>query len=310
MTETSGKRPPSRTVIWLRAMRLVSLPAALVPLMVGGGLASLAERPVDWLLIVWMTLSASAMLLAVNIRNDIDDHDRGLDKPGQPFGAAGSGVLPDGLLTRKEMKRALFLLMGIAAVSSVPLIYARGTAVLALGIAGFSLGLLYTAKPFGLKYLGLGDPLVFLLMGPLMVSGVDWILTGELVPARILAGLPVGLVAVLILHCNNWRDLDSDREAGTLTVAIRLGERGSSFYAAVLAYGAILIAAGAALAGAVPYLCLLVFLCLPKASAILRLIREGREAYRRRGPRGDPTFHAAQLHLLFGLLYAAGLFFG
>ncbi len=310
MNLSAGKAQPSRTVLWIRAMRLFSLPAVLVPLMVGAGLARQSRQPVDWTLMIWMTVSATAMLLAVNIRNDIDDFDRGLDKPDQPMGAAGSGVLPDGLLSLRQMKAALGILSAVAALAAFPIVIERGVGVLLLGFAGFSLGLLYTARPFALKYRGLGDPLVFLLMGPVMVSGIDWVLTGEIEPYRVLAGVPVGLLAVLILHCNNWRDMDSDRETGTLTVAIRLGERGSRHYAGFLALGALLTVAVSVSLRSVPPASLAVVLSLPKAFATLRLIRDGREAYRRRGPKGDPTFHAAQLHLLFGLLYSAGLFFG
>lgn len=311
-TATSPETEPlSRLSLWLRALRLFSLPAVIVPVIVGAGLAARSAAGVaNWWLLLWMAVSATAMLLAVNVRNDIDDFDRGLDRPGQPPGAAGSGVIPDGLLTRSDMLTAQFALMAVAGFAALPLIWERGLEVLVLGTAGFSLGLLYTARPFGLKYRGLGDPLVFLLMGPVMVSGIDWILTGELAAARIAAGAPVGLLAVLILHANNWRDVETDASAGIRTVAIRLGGKGSQIYAALLAAGALAIVAWAALAGIVPALSLLVFLSLPKVSATLRLIRQGREAYRRRGPRGDPTFHAAQLHLLFGILYAAGLLFG
>lgn len=306
----NGRPTPSRAALWLQATRLFSLPAALVPLMVGAGLAAQSGLHAEWTLLVWMTISASAMLLAVNLRNDLDDHARGLDLPGQPFGAAGSGVLPDGLLTRDEMKTGLYLLMGVAGVSAIPVVWQRGPGVLLLGVIGFTLGLLYTARPFALKYRGLGDPLVFLLMGPVMVSGVDWVLTGEISALRVLAGVPVGLLAVFILHCNNWRDMDTDRTNGILTVAIRLGERGSIRYGAVLVLGAVSIVALSAVLGAVPLAALAVALSLPKAFATLRLLQDGREKYRLRGPRGDPTFHAAQLHLLFGLLYAAGLFLG
>src|SRR5207244_1497267 len=84
---------------------------------------------------------------------------------------------------------------------------------------------LYTGGPRPYGYEGLGELFVFLFFGLVAVNGsyyvqlerLDWLPFG--------LSLGVGFLVTAILVVNNVRDLETDRRAGKLTLAVRLGRR-------------------------------------------------------------------------------------
>src|SRR2546428_204833 len=103
----------------------------------------------------------------------------------------------------------LALLMGIF------LVLHRGWPIVLLGLIGFIGGYFYTPPPLQYKYRALGLPLVFLLMGPLMVVGSYFAVTGSL-DANLLVvsppvGVPVACTAPSVCCCSSgWsRDRQS-----------------------------------------------------------------------------------------------------
>ncbi len=99
-------------------------------------------------------------------------------------------------------------------------------------------GFFYTARPVGYKYFALGDALVFTLMGPLMVIGSYFVLTGSYNHAVPIASLPVGCLVAAILHANNMRDIQHDCDAQVRTVANLLGHDRARFEYYALVGGA------------------------------------------------------------------------
>ena len=79
--------------------------------------------------------------------------------------------------------------------------------------------LFYTGKPIGYKYIALGDFLVFTLMGPLMVIGSYYVLTGDYNTNVLYVSLPVGFLVAAILHANNLRGIVHDTQANVKTLA-------------------------------------------------------------------------------------------
>ena len=70
-------------------------------------------------------------------------------------------------------------------------------------------------------------PLVFLLMGPLMVEGSYFAVTGAWSVQALVVSIPVGLLVAAILDGNEWRDIGEDTRAGirTLSAQHRQGVR-------------------------------------------------------------------------------------
>ncbi|MDQ4062801.1 MAG: prenyltransferase [Actinomycetota bacterium] len=190
-------------------------------------------------------------------------------------------------------------LFGVGVLLGFVLLYYRGLPMLLLG------GYLYTGGPKGYKYLALGDVLVFLLMGPLMVVGSYYALTGGLTLTVFLASLPVGSLVAAIMAINNHRDAATDREAEVRTLSNVIGFRASVIENLLLPLSAYLAVVLMAFFGVLPVWSPLTFLCLPLALANLRDIKNSGEERAREI--GYLVVRTAQLHLVFGVLLSAGI---
>ena len=185
------------------------------------------------------------------------------------------------------------------------MIYQRGWVVAAFGVVGLLGGFGYTAPPLQYKYRALGVPLVFLLMGPVMVEGAYYVVSGEFSWAALAVSVPVGLLVAAILHGNEWRDISEDARAGIATLSIRFGKRAAYFGYLSLVVGAYVTLAIAVMSGAVPDYALLPMLSLP---LLVRAVRASEL-----GARGDQReiamidLQTAQLHASFGVLLTMGL---
>ncbi len=178
-----------------------------------------------------------------------------------------------------------------------------GWPVIAIGLVSIAAGVAYTAGPWPLAYHGLGELFVFLFFGAVAVCGTYYVEARTLTVDAALASIPVGALATAILVVNNVRDLEGDRAAGKRTVAVRVG-RGSAraLYTALLA-AAYLTPVLLALSGRAAAWALLPLLTAPLALAHGRRVLANED-----GPSLNSAFFGtARLHVLFGLLFAAGL---
>ena len=120
----------------------------------------------------------------------------------------------------------------------------HGTAVLSVVVPAILIAFFYTADPFSLKARGLGDVAIFLCFGPMLAAGVAIVVAGGVSFYVISFSVPVGILTVAILHVNNIRDIEADKKAGLVTLAIILGRRDSiKVYFALLAaaYGLVMV---------------------------------------------------------------------
>src|SRR5205085_9200406 len=145
------------------------------------------------------------------IVNEIYDVRQGIDTITSP---RASHALVKGRLTEREAFAAGLGAFALAVLVGLVLIGLRGLPIVGLGLLGLAGGYFYTAPPFQYKFKALGIPLVFLLMGPLMVAGSYYAITGTFDPATLVVSIPVGLLVTAILHGNEWRDVSEDARAG------------------------------------------------------------------------------------------------
>jgi len=186
----------------------------------------------------------------------------------------------------------------------VPLIVLRGWPLAAVIAAGALGAWGYTAGGRGYKYVALGDPLVGLLMGPLMVLGAHLALGAPLSGAPVLASLPVACLVIAILAANNLRDIEDDSVARIKTLAILVGERGALAWYLFLLGAAYASVVGLVVFRILPWPALAVVLSLPLA---LRLTRSSIRGVVHGDPVAlDVVVPTAQFHLAFGLLMIAG----
>ena len=70
--------------------------------------------------------------------------------------------------------------------------------------------------------------------GPVAVVGTAYAMMRVVTPAGIMASISMGCLVTAILVVNNLRDIDTDREAGKRTLAVRIGRDGSRWEYALL----------------------------------------------------------------------------
>ncbi|HET9251124.1 MAG TPA: 1,4-dihydroxy-2-naphthoate polyprenyltransferase [Candidatus Eisenbacteria bacterium] len=294
--------PPSRSGAWLHAFRIPTLSASLVPVLVGTVVAW-RHGALEPIAATAALVGAIAIQIGTNLANDLFDFRKGADPPeriGPPR------VLPMGWLTASDVRTGIVMAFGIATVAGAYLVALRGWPVLAIGVASIAAGLAYTAGPWALAYTGLGDLFVFLFFGFVAVIGTYYVQTGTVDPEAVLAAIPVGALATAILVVNNLRDVDTDRAARKRTLAVLLGRGGARAEFAALLGAAFVVPLALWAQGLRSAWILLPFGVAMLATRTLQTVFEHED-----GPSlNRALIDAAQLHLLFGLLFATGLALG
>jgi len=282
---------------WWRATRPYSFTASATPVIVGSAVAARTGQFSPLLFAV--TLVASVAIHAgTNMINDYYDHVRGVDTP-ESIGPGGA--IQRGLLSPDAVRAGGLALLGLGSVLGLVLVVAAGWPILVIGVLSVLAGYTYTGGPVPFGYMGLGDLVVFLFMGPVIVLGAYYVQTHGVSTGALWSSLPVGALVTAILVVNNLRDLSGDRARGKRTLATTLGPAGTRAEYALCLAGAYVAVIAGVLLGHLPLLALLVFATLPLAADAWRLVRV----------ETDPrvlTFGAlrntARLHQLFGLLLA------
>lgn len=211
--------------IWIAASRPKTLPAALVPVMVGSALAYNLGR-VNILFSILALICLLLIQIGTNFTNDLYDYYKGADNENRKGPAR---VLASGLVSVKEMKIAITFVFTLAFVLGLYLVYKTDIIIFIIGVFSIFAGLAYTAGPFPLAYNGLGDLFVFIFFGLVGTVGTFYLHTNEFNIISILAGIPVGALITNILVVNNYRDIETDREVGKNTLAVILGKQFSKF---------------------------------------------------------------------------------
>ncbi len=291
----------ARSPGWLEILRPFSFTASVVPVATGGALALLHQRFAAGLFVT--ALVASVLLQAgTNIINEIYDVRQGIDSIVSP---RASHAIVKGRINEKRAFALGGVAFGMASLLGAVLALERGWPVIALGIVALVGGAGYTAPPLQYKFRGLGPPLVFLLMGPLMVIGTYYVVSGRFGWDAAVASIPVGLLVTAILHGNEWRDISEDARAGISTLSIRFGRRAAHLGYTALVVGAYLALATAVMLKVLPTGSLLAMLSLPLLVMILRNSELGSAGQQRAIAKID--LQTAQLHATFGGLLVAGL---
>jgi|JI8StandDraft_1071087.scaffolds.fasta_scaffold05409_7 1,4-dihydroxy-2-naphthoate octaprenyltransferase len=287
--------------LWLQAVRAFSFTASMVPIIVGAMLALAFDGAVRWDLFPVVVLCSLLIHAGTNLFSDYYDYKKGVDKEGA-FG--GSGVLVGRLLAPKQLFIGGLISFGLCFLLGLVFVQIRGIEMLYLGIIGLVGGFLYCGG-IGYKYLALGDVLVFWLMGPLMVLGSYFVLTGTYNSSILLTSMPVGFLVTAILHANNLRDIQHDKAAHVRTMATILGLGGAKIeYYLLIAAAYLSVVIMVAVNMLSPWT-LVVLLSLPPALKNVKVISQATPGTQAELAMID--VQTAQHHFLFGILLSVGL---
>jgi 1,4-dihydroxy-2-naphthoate octaprenyltransferase len=294
----------SKKEAWLHAVRLRTLPLALASIFAGSFLAQWQGR-FRWEVLILASFTTIFLQILSNLANDYGDSIHGADSSERkgPIRAVQSGVI-----TLREMKRAMVLFGALSLGTGVLLIYIAlpdwkyFLGFLALGLAAIWAAIRYTSgkKPYG--YAGLGDIFVFLFFGIVGVSGTYFLHALEAKPFILLIAMSLGCFSTAVLNINNIRDIDSDRLAGKLSIPVRIGRQNAiRYHWTLIALGNLSLGFFALLNQS--YLPLLAFLVLPWMISISQGIQSGSSA-----AEIDPYLKKMALStLIWTLLFGFGL---
>ncbi|MCC6865548.1 MAG: 1,4-dihydroxy-2-naphthoate octaprenyltransferase [Ignavibacteria bacterium] len=300
--EQNDSKNLSKTAVYFQAVRAFSFPASLIPCLLGAMLALLEGGNVSWYLMPFIAISLLLLHAGSNVISDVDDYQRGVDAKGT---LGGSRVLPDELLSSKEMFRFGMILFSLAVLFGLPIIFDRGMMILWLGILGIVGGFFYTGKPIGFKYIALGDIFIFLLYGPAIVTGTFYALTGILSLSAALISIPLGLLVTGILQANNLRDIINDRKANIKTLATVFGEGFAKGEYVFLIAGAYITVILLIVFNILSLWSLIVFLSLPVALKNMNMIKGIK--IEDTGKIAMLDAMTAQLTLMFGVLLSISI---
>jgi 1,4-dihydroxy-2-naphthoate polyprenyltransferase len=286
--------------VW-EILRPFAYTASVIPVLAGGALAAVDGRFI-WPPFLAALLGGVLLHSGTNVVNEIYDVRRGIDSIASP---RASHAIVKGRLT----ERAAFLVavgaFVLAVAVGVYLIALRGPAIVGLGLLGLAGGYFYTAPPFEYKYKALGVPLVFFLMGPLMVVGTYFAVTGGWSAEALVVSIPVGLLVAAILDGNEWRDIGEDTRAGIRTLSGGIGKEYAHYLYVALVLGAYMVLGIAVAFRALPPATLVAILSLPFLAQVIRSAELGATGQARAIAMID--VQTARLHMVFGALLVAGI---
>jgi 1,4-dihydroxy-2-naphthoate octaprenyltransferase len=291
----------SQFQIWLLAARPKTLPAAAAPVVVGTSVA-VGEQVFSFWPALAALLGALFIQIGANFANDVFDFKKGADTT-ERLGPVR--VTQAGLLSPRQVLIGMWVAFGLAALAGLYLIWIGGWPIVVIGILSIISGIIYTGGPFPIGYKGLGDLFVFIFFGVVAVCGTYYVQAGMVSAAAVWASIPVGLLATAILVVNNLRDIDTDREAGKKTLAVRLGVRGTQVEYLLLLLISYVVPLLMVLLGLASVWVLLVWFSIPPAVSLWRQIR------RQKGRALNKTLAGtARLELIYALLFSTGMIVG
>jgi 1,4-dihydroxy-2-naphthoate octaprenyltransferase len=292
--------------LWIVKTRAPFFTATVVPICLGAAVAWAATGTFHVGYFVLTLLGALCLHAGTNMTNDYFDHTWGSDEINTEFAnpfTGGSRLIQMGLVRPEVYLREGLLFFAAGSLIGVILWLTRGPLVLWLGLIGLFSGYFYTAPPLRLAGTGLGELLIGLNFGPLMVLGSYYTLTQTISWEPVLASLPVGLLIALVVWINQFQDMRADAAVGKRHLVVRLGrKRAATVYGLLLALVYLSLVAAVFLGDATPF-SLLGLLTAPLAVRACQVARTHYDHPRELVPANAATI---QIHLLTGGLLTLG----
>jgi len=283
---------------WILAARPKTLPAAVVPVVVGSSIA-IHYNKFNFIASLTALLCSLLFQIGANFVNDLFDYLHGTDKRERigPQRAVASG-----LISVNEMKIGIIVVFSLSFLLGLYLVYIGGWVIFLIGVLSIITALAYTAGPFPLAYHALGDIAVFLFFGFAGTIGTYYVQAKEITPMVFWASVPVGALITNILVVNNYRDRDEDKLSGKNTLAVVLGEKFSRLQYVFFMIVSYLILFVVYFTFKKSFFVFLPILSLPIAIKLIKMI------YTLKGRELNKTLElTAKLSAIYGLLFAAGI---
>lgn len=283
---------------WVIATRPWSFPASSMPAILAISYIFFQKdqfADINWFYGILAVIGAVVFQASGNLIGDYFDYKHNVDRK-ETFGS--SRMLVDGVFSPKTILNYGIAFLIVGSLIGLFLTLKTGTNLLWIG----TIGVLGSYFYYKLKFIALGDLLIFVIYGPLIGLGTVFVMTSQLHWEVFLIEIPVAFLVVNILHANNTRDIRDDGKANIKTQAMLLGIKGAKIQYIVLALGAYIGVALMVLLKLINPFTLLVFLTLPIALKNIKLIQQAEiekpEIIK------DLDAASAQLVMAFALLFS------
>ena len=211
---------------WIQAARLRTLPLSISGILVGSAYAY-HQGFSDWRIVVLALLTTLGLQVLSNYANDYGDGVKGTDA--NRIGE--KRLVAAGIISAKQMKRAVLITANITFILALGLIYiafGKENFVLSLifillGISSIGAAIKYTVGKGAYGYSGFGDVFVFVFFGWVSVIGSNFLYTHVIDWKLFLPASSIGLLSVAVLNLNNMRDIENDTIAGKNTLVVKMG---------------------------------------------------------------------------------------
>ena len=262
---------------WYKNARPISLPQSLLPAMTAIAL-SYGGDEFSWIAAVASLVGVAMLHLAMNLLDDWFDYKEGSAEARLKVsneGFRGRMVkypyLTSGEATSGQLLGASAVFFGIALLMGIVVIAVRGWNILYWMAAAMIIGVSYSGGPLKLGFRGLGEAVIFIMFGPLMMSGIYYAVTGDFGWKILLLSTAVGLLVTNIVYSHSVLDSVPDIKMGKKTMAHLMGsEKGQIVFSAFLNVGPyLLVALGVAL-GILHWAYLAVLAVLPVSVWLVR----------------------------------------
>lgn len=289
--------------VWIRLARIPFLTGTIVPVSLGAVVAWFSAKAFNPVFFILTLLGAICLHLGTNIINDYFDFKSGCDAinvEGISPISGGSRVLLENLIKPKSAYFIALSFFGIASTIGILLSVAVGWGVLLLGAVGIISGYFYVSQ---MAPRGVGELIVGLNFGPLMVLGSSYVQTQRFTLDALIASIPVGLLITAILWINEVPDYTADKAVGKKTLVVRVGrKRAADLYAAIVVAAYTWIAVMIVLKQ-IPLPSVIVLATLPLA---MKAISVARKHYDNSQAMIAANLATIQMHLSFGALLIVG----
>ncbi|MDR0789947.1 MAG: prenyltransferase [Bacteroidales bacterium] len=269
-----------KIIFWLKNARYQSLPQSITPAIVALSMA-FVSKGFDWILALVGLIGAIVAHLAINLADDYFDYGvksgdarNRLNHQGFRARIAKYEYLTAGKATMKQLLTTIVVLLAVAASLGSVVLYYRGAIVLYIALAGLVLGIFYSCPPLKLSYRGLGEIVIGLVFGPLLMTGVYYAACGQIDSHILFASIPIGLLVMNIIFTHSIMDRHADKAVGKMTFAILLnGKRPMLICCFILNFLPFFVVLVSVLTGFLHWLYLLVLVVIPRAVWLYRSMK-------------------------------------
>jgi 1,4-dihydroxy-2-naphthoate octaprenyltransferase len=174
---------------------------------------------------------------ATNVLNDYFDTKYKVDTEIAPTTRYRPHPIIGGYLSKSEVLVESLIMYFLAFICGLILIVYFSSKIIYICIIGLLISIFYTGKPISLKYRALGELAVFVIWGPLMVSGAYIVQRDMFSLDALLISIPQGLLVALVLFANNARDTKYDESRKIKTIGmLQSGERNIKIFILFLGF--------------------------------------------------------------------------